>query len=86
MKQCFRQYAGLIRHQKAPLERNPNSCEKRPLNKTVTLLPIREAILVEICVFSLNVAKALSGEPSWVCNPPSPQKKKSDEGPYEFSE
>lgn len=51
----------------------------------MTLLPIREAILVKICVYALNVAKTLSGEPSWVCNPP-PQKKKSDEGPYELSE
>ena len=48
---------------------------KKPLNITVTLLPIREAILVKICVFALNVAKTLSGEPSWVCNPP--QKKKN---------
>lgn len=60
----------------------------------MTLLPIREAIQVKICVFALNVAKALSGELSWVCNPRHPphppphprQKKKSDEGPYEFSE
>ena len=50
---------------------------KKPLNITVTLLPIREAILVKICVFALNVAKTLSGEPSWVCNPHPPQKKKN---------
>ena len=69
----------------SPTGRKPQQLWKKPLNATVTLLPIiREAIQVKICVFALNVAKALSGEPSWVCKSLPP--KKSDEGPYEFSE
>lgn len=60
----------------SPTGKKPQQLWKKPLNITVTLLPIREAIQVIICVFALNMAKALSEEPSWVCNPPFPQKKK----------
>ena len=48
----------------SPTGKKPQQLWKKPLNITVTLLPIREAIQVKICIFALNVAKAVSEEPS----------------------
>lgn len=50
-------------------EETPTSVKKAS-NRTMTFLPIREAIQVKISIFALKVAKALGGEPSWVCTSP----------------
>lgn len=50
-------------------EETPTSVKKAS-NRTMTFLPIREAIQVKISIFALKVAKAFGGEPSWVCTPP----------------
>lgn len=61
--QC-QQDVHLIGHQKNILGKTSSKCgKKKKPNKTLTFLPIREAMLVKNCVYVLSMAKTLVGEP-----------------------
>lgn len=49
--------------EKHPGENLQQVWEKKKPNKTLTFLPIREAMLVKNCVYVLSMAKTLVGEP-----------------------